>query len=328
MLLGGVPCNASLREAEWTFVVMGDTRDKTTASLTGISPDLPKMAEAIAQEQPDFVIHTGDLTNGYYTSKESPVHGKFKEMFRSWKSAVRPVYDYQNQRGIPIYLVRGNHEDGKGVTDQELKRAYTEEFARFMPQNGPEYEKGLTYSFLHKGAKFIALDGYYDKKAMVIRGYVNQPWLDGILARDNKPFTFVFSHTPAYRVGDYHESPFPDLYSHPKQRNILWQSLKKAGVIAYLCGHIHFYCRGTVDGIEQIVVGDGGADTVEYNPKRVDPALQMHYPAATMNASDVETGYLVMTVDERAGKVTGMQKLWNRKTNKWVTGDIFTLKPY
>jgi len=328
ILVSALPCKADPPNAVWTFVVMGDTRDKTTYTMTGVSPDLPKMAEAIAQEQPDFVIHTGDLANGYYTTQDSLVHGKFKAMFRNWKSAARPIYDYQNKKGIPIYIVRGNHEDGKVITDAELKKAYIEEFARFMPQNGPEYEKGLTYSFLHKGAKFFALDGYYDKEAMVVRGHVNQPWLNENLARDKRPFTFVFSHTPAYRVGDYHESPFPDLYSHPKQRDILWRSLKKAGVIAYFCGHIHFYCRGTVGGIEQIVVGDGGADMVEYNSNNVDPALQMHYPATTMKASDVETGYLVMRVDERAGKVTGVQKLWNKKTGKWDTGDIFTLKPY
>ncbi len=85
---------------------------------------------------------------------------------------------------------------------------------------------------------------------------------------------------------------------------------------------MHCYCRGTVGGIEQIVVGDGGADTVEYNSRNVDPALQMNYPSATMDASDIEIGYLVMRLDERAGKVQGVQKLWNRNMGKWVTGDI------
>jgi hypothetical protein len=45
-----------------------------------------------------------------------------------------------------------------------------------------------------------------------------------------------------------------------------------------------------------------------------------------VNASDVETGYLLMTVDEQAGIVTGVQKLWNRKTDKWEHGDVFTLR--
>lgn len=326
VLLSALTSEANTAKAVWTFVVMGDTRDKTTDTMTGVSRDLPKLADAIAREHPDLVIHTGDLTNGYYTTEGSPMHRKFKEMFQHWKNAVRPIYDYRDKKGIPIYIVRGNHEDGKYITDEEMKKAYMEEFGQFMPQNGPENEKGLTYSFLHKGAKYFALDGYYDKKAMVIRGYVNQPCLDESFAVDKRRFTFVFSHTPAYRVGDYHESPFPDLYSHPRQRDVLWQSMKKAGVIAYFCGHIHFYCRGTVDGIEQVVVGNGGADTVGYHLKNVDPALRMHYPADSMDASDVETGYLVMSVDEPAGKVTGVQKIWNNKTGRWDKGDIFILK--
>jgi Icc-related predicted phosphoesterase len=328
ILLSTLVSAAGATDAVWTFVVMGDTRDRTTATLTGISPDLPRLADAIAGEHPDLVIHTGDLTNGYYTTKSSPMHGKFREMFHNWKTAVRPIYDYQNRKGIPLYIVRGNHEDGELITDEELKKAYREEFAGIMPQDGPEDEKGLTYSFMHKGAKYFALDGYYDKKAMVLRGYVNQPWLDESLDKDRRPFTFVFSHTPAYRVGDSHESPFPDLYSHTSQRDVLWQSMKKAGVIAYFCGHIHLYCRGTVGGIEQIVVGDGGADTVGYYLKNVDPALTMHYPPGNMDASDVQTGYLVMTVDEPAGKVTGVQKVWNGKTGRWDKGDIFTLTPH
>jgi len=44
-----------------------------------------------------------------------------------------------------------------------------------------------------------------------------------------------------------------------------------------------------------------------------------------MAAAEVWTGYLVMTVDERAGKVTGMQKLWNEQKGLWVRGDVFTL---
>jgi hypothetical protein len=311
----------------WRFVVMGDTRDRTMNTATGISPDLSKMAEAIAAERPDLVIHTGDLCNGYYTTREAPMHGRFREMFRNWKAAVRPIYDYDNKKGIPIYPVRGNHEDGELITNTELKKAYEEEIASFLPQNGPEGEKGLTYRVTHKGAEFIALDEYADKKAAFIRGYVNQGWLNDEFAREKQPFQFVFCHTPAYKVGNYHQSPFPNLYSHPEHRDALWESFKKAGVSAYFCGHIHFYCRGTIDGIEQIVIGNGGADTVVYDAKQVEKAVTIHYPRVPfMSAADVRTGYAVITVDERAGVATGVQKVLNNKTGKWEEGDTFTLK--
>ena len=69
-----------------------------------------------------------------------------------------------------------------------------------MPGNGPEYEKGLTYSVRHKGALFLALDEYYQKKDLVLRGYINQPWLSRQLETQAAPFIFAFCHTPAYQV--------------------------------------------------------------------------------------------------------------------------------
>ncbi len=326
LLIGAVfPTWANETPQTWSFVVMGDTRDKITATATGISPDLHRLATAIAMEHPDLVIHTGDLTNGYFTDTDSPMHGRFVEMFRNWKTAVQPIYDYRTGKGTPIYPVRGNHEDGKLVTDSRLKKAYSEEFATMMPQNGPPQEKGLTYSLTHKGAQFIALDGYNRKNLAIVRGYVDQEWLDSTFASYRQPFTFAFSHTPAFKVGTSHKSPFPDLYSHTGSRDTLWKSFKQGGTLAYFCGHIHLYCRGTVDGIEQVVVGAGGADTVAYDAGNVDERLTMHYPAAQMAAADVWTGYLVMTVDERAKKVTGVQKLWNAQKGLWVRGDVFTL---
>lgn len=305
---------------------MGDTRDKTTHTATGISPDLPELARAIAAEKPDLVLHTGDLCNGYYTAKDSPMHGRFKEMFRNWKAAVKAVYDYEKRQGIPIYPVRGNHEDGELITDPALKRAYEEEIGVYLPGNGPEFEKGLTYSVRHKGALFLALDEYYQKKDLVLRGYINQPWLLQQLETQAAPFIFAICHTPAYQVGNYHQSPFPNLYSHPANRDALWSALSAAGTGAFFCGHIHFYCRGTINGVEQIVIGNGGADTVTYDISRVDKAVKMHYPRVPlMKASDINTGYVVITVDEVSGKATGVQKVLNASTGKWEIGDTFTL---
>ncbi len=310
----------------WKFVVMGDTRDKTTATLTGISPDLPALVQAIAAEKPELVIHTGDLCNGYYTDKNSPMHGKFTEMFRNWKKAIRPLCDLETKKGIPLYVIRGNHEDGKFTTDDELKKAYLDEIARYLPQNGPQEERGLTYSFTHKGARFLALDGYYDKKAKIIRGYINQKWVDQDLAKNSRSFVFAYSHAPAYQVGTYHESPFPDLYSHPTQRDVFWKSLRQAGASAYFCGHIHLYCRGTINGVEQIVVGNGGADNVGYDPQNTDRRIQMHYPRKIVPVSAIGLGYLVITVDEQKGTLKGEQKVLNQKTGKWEVGDSFSLK--
>ncbi len=317
---------ARAAEPPWSFVVMGDTRDRTAATLTGISPDLPALAQAIAAERPDLVIHVGDLVNGYHTGRDSPVRGQFRRQLANWKAAVRPIYDYEARRGIPIYPVRGNHEDGGLATDPALRQAYLDEIGVTLPQNGPASQRGLTYVVAHKGARFFALDGYAPASASdPSRGHVDQTWLEAQLASEEQPVVFAYSHTPAFAVGPYASSPFPDLYSTPERRDALWSALVRHGALAYFCGHIHLYARGAVAGVEQIVVGNGGANMASFDAREADPSLQLHYPRQQrMGGKEMRTGYLVVTVDESARVARGVQRLWDPAARAWVNGDTFT----
>jgi hypothetical protein len=317
--------SAGADSGRWSFVVFGDTRDATQDTATGISPLLGKMVESIAAEKPALVIHIGDLINGYYTTQSSPVHGKYNEMFDHWKAAVKPIYDFERRTGIPLYVVRGNHEDGKLVTDSRLKNAYLQDIASFMPQNGPEQEKGLTYYFSHRQATFFALDEYSVKEFGLLRGLIDQPWLTEQMSKHSNSFMFAFGHLPAYKVANAAKGPFPDLYFFPRHRDAFWESLKQAGVTMYFCGHVHFYSRVTKDGIQQVLIGNGGANPVDFDPEQVDRTVTINYPTAFMKASDVKTGYVLFTVDETAHTVSAVQKLWNPQTGTWEMGDTFTI---
>lgn len=321
--------SAGAESGRWSFVVFGDTRDATRDTPTGISPLLGMMAESIAAEKPALVIHIGDLINGFYTTGNSPVHGKYNEMFDHWKAAVKPIYDFEHRTGIPLYVVRGNHEDGELVTDSCLKNAYLHDIAAFMPQNGPEQEKGLSYYFSHRQANFFAVDEYSVKELGLLRGLIDQPWLTDQMSKHKSKqrhaFMFVLGHLPAYKVADTKKGPFPDLYFFPRHRDAFWESMKEAGVSMYFCGHVHFYCRVTKDDIQQVLIGNGGANPVDFDPKQVDRAVTINYPTAFMKASDVKTGYVLFTVDETAHTVSAIQKLWNRQTGTWETGDVFTI---
>jgi hypothetical protein len=315
----------SAKPHRWTFVVMGDTRDATRDTLTGISPALHRIAAAVAAEKPELVIHDGDLINGFYTNDESPVHGKFLEMFDNWKKAMGPIYDFNGRTGIPLYVVRGNHEDGFLFTDKKLKDAYEASIAPFMPQNGPDKEKGLTYSFRYGQACFFALDEYSIKEWGGLRGLVDQPWMDDQLARNQGRFKFVFGHMPAFKVSTFKTGPFPDLYDFPEHRDVFWASLKKAGVTGYFCGHVHFYCRVTKEGIPQIVVGNGGANLRPFDPEEVDRTVILDYPKVPVTVAEMKVGYLLITVDEQAQTVTAVQKLWSEQTGSWEIGDTFMI---
>ncbi len=309
--------------APWTFVVIGDTRDEHLNTTTGVSPYLRTLAERIAGDQPDLVLHDGDLVNGYYTNASSPIRGNYTAMFSNWKSAMAPLYDYQNGTGTPIYTIRGNHEDGELLTDAALKKAYQDEIGRMMPQNGPPGEEGLTYSFAHNGARFIMLDQYMGD-TVIDKGAVNQLWLDKQLADDRGPFTIVMAHTPAFKVcEDIMISPPPNLYNQPAARDRFWNSLADAGVKVYFCGHAHLYCRGSLDGVQQVVVGDCGAGFEPYDP--ADLMMTPEYPLEKVNSSVHKVGYMLVSVNEANRTIETVQKLYDVDTGQWSIGDHFTI---
>ena len=145
---------------DWTFVVFADSPDPAGNTTTGVSPALIPIAMAVAAEKPDFAIYMGDLINGWGLTKASPMAGNYTGQFGNWMEYVSPIHNYHDGTGIPIYVIRGNHEDGPNQTIAPLLNAYLATAAAGMPANGPPGEDKLTYSFTHKGAKFLANDNY------------------------------------------------------------------------------------------------------------------------------------------------------------------------
>jgi len=310
----------------WSFVLIGDTRDVTKASATGISGGLNDLARHIAAEpvKPDMVIHAGDLTNGYWLKAPSPLlkldpKARYRAMYGNFLSATAPIRD----AGIPMYFVRGNHEFGgevnPGTGVAELIQAYGETFASKMPQNGPDDSKGLNYSFTHKSANFIVTDQYTGSQGRSVR--INMPWITQQLEAGKSPVTFVLGHSPAFTTSVSEEYEFQ--LAAIADRDPFWQALAASRVKAYLCCHEHFYARGAVDGIWQVVQGNGGATPMTYDPKAQDPRLTGIFPQKRVPAKDMLRGYLVITVDENAKTVTAVEKCV--KDGKMVVTDQFAM---
>jgi hypothetical protein len=307
----------------WTFVYFGDTRDWDNTT-TGISPHLNEIAKGIAADKPDLVLHGGDLINGGVVYPRSIATGNYSAQFRNWMDAVSPIYNYSTQTGIPLYVVRGNHEDGINVLPlPELLTAYlASPPAAAMPANGPPGEERLTYSVTHKGAKFIALDEYYPHDG--VKETINQTWLDEQLTTDTRPFMFVVGHAPAYNVTDVNDEYILGIASHPRERDTFWNSLVQHHVLAYFCGHVHAYIRAESQGVQQVLVGNGGAQPDPFTPADIDPALKLDYPLKPVNAEDQKFGYLLVTVHEDTGTYDAVEKVLNPTTNTWEIGDRFS----
>ncbi len=230
-----------------------------------------------------FLVFPGDLISGNKNSSEET-----RKQLEHWKDIMQPVYDNPNLIGPKIWLSVGNHEIQK--TDDENN--FRQEFP-YMYMNGPEDEKGLTYSFDYDSVHFVFVttDKWHYSEADEGEGsrdwhYVKHlDWLENDLktARENgSKYIFVMGHETAFPIGGHLRDGLPNLGMNFKlpldstrkwylnQRDMFWKVLEKYNVSAYLCGHEHLYGRESINGIYQIITGSCGAPLYHFNPEYGD----------------------------------------------------------
>jgi hypothetical protein len=290
----------------WKFAVLCDTRgDSNPLNLekSGVNEVVvTSAAKDIVKEGAELVLVPGDLVNGFKYIKTP-----YASQFATWRKAMAPVYD----AGIKVYPVRGNHETGPYLNNEqypwppveknnpmvdsipELKAAFLGAFNDpWIPANGPEGEKRLTYSFSNRNAFFVGVDEYVNPIK------VNQGWLDAELNSNKLPHVFVYGHDPAFRV-----THTDSLASYPQDRDTFWDSLGKAGVRMYFCGHDHFYNRAHIKDrvgnvIYQVLPGSGGAPFSKWQPQQYAEGEKV----VNDYHDEEHYGYVLVTVDD--AKVT------------------------
>lgn len=267
--------------SSWQFAVTGDSRGSDNGVNTAI---LGEIANDIAKKKVDFVLFTGDLVSGAANQQQ------LESQFNTWKKTMYPVY----HKGIDVYPVRGNHDAGS-------IEAWDKDFG-YLPDNGPNEEKNLTYSVIHKNALIIGLDEY------VKRSRINQAWLDSRLAVDTKPHLFIFGHEPAFRVG--HEDC---LDNYPAARNRFIGGIEKAGGRIYFTGHDHFYdhLKADNDGnpdndIHQYILGTAGAPLYEFDGTK--KGNNSNYKITRL-AHVKKNGYILGRIDGPKVTLTWMERI-------------------
>ena len=208
-------------QGKFTFVVLGDNRDGK-----GVYQRL--LAKAI-ERKPDFVINTGDQI-------DKP--GDMEEWAEFWEMSKIVK--------VPYFLTVGNHD----VRDAKSEEIYREQVD--LPGNE------LYYSFTAGTCLFVVLDSYLTDEHKKITGKQYE-WLEGLLSKSTAKHKFIILHHPLYPEKGQ-GSHFGDcLDAYPVDRNKLAALLVKHNVGMVFCGHEHYYLRKMVDGIQQVIIGGGGA---------------------------------------------------------------------
>ncbi len=279
------PDGTEASETSWQFIVTGDSRSEDENNGVNVRI-LGELAAEIAKQNVDFVLFPGDLVEGFEDPKT------MQSQFETWHKIMKPVYD----AGIGVYPIRGNHDVG----EPEDVAAWNKFFG-YLPDNGPQGEKNLTYSFTHNNALMIGVDQY------IKQSRVNQSWLDRQLAAKTKPHIFVFGHEPAFQAD--HEDCLDD---YPAKRDKFWASIEKAGVRAYFCGHDHFYNHATVDDdgnpandVHQYIVGTAGAPLYRWSPPYEGD--NSDYTVENIHHAR-KHGYVLVEIDGLDVTVTWMQR--------------------
>lgn len=172
------------------------------------------------------------------------------------------------------YPVVGNHElpgNGNEVyygSNIEWLRVYNYDANGSGTQpdivnTGPSGCPETTYSFDYDNAHFVVVNDYCDNDGdNVTDGDITDHlynWLANDLAATNKEHIFVIGHEPAYPQPDADNGRArhmdDSLNAYPANRDRFWNLLKKAGVVAYICGHTHNYSIVKIDGVWQLDSG-------------------------------------------------------------------------
>ena len=209
-LLGPQASAADMANGSFSFVQISDSH--IGFSKEGINEDVTAtLKQAIARinalpEQPEFILHTGDLT-----------HLSAAEEFDTLAELLKSVKTQQ------IFFVPGEHD----VTGDKGK-LYRERFGKNSKGSG-------WYSFDHRGVHFVGLVNVVDiqQNGLGSLGKEQLEWLeDDLKGRSGETPIVVFAHIPLWEV-------YPQWGWGTQDAVQALGYFKRFGSVTVLNGHIH-----------------------------------------------------------------------------------------
>jgi hypothetical protein len=219
------------------FVVVGDTQGHLLHTNSIVLSEVVDQAMGVDPEI-QFALFTGDLIRGD-DGDDIPAD------FQAWREIVGAFYQ-ADFYGAKVYVTPGNHDLNGESWLSDWQSAFYD-----MPDNGPDNAKKATYSFDVGPCHLVVVNTESPSNPH----QVDLDWLEADLAATTRPIILVFGHDPAYPIAKHIGD---SLDAEPEQRDAFWALLAEYDVRAYFCGHEHLYDRWIKDGVQQIIVGNGG----------------------------------------------------------------------
>lgn len=217
------------RKQSFEFAVLGDTQ--SPSDLTHFN----KILGDLNKKDLSFMIHVGDLID------ES---SKFKQ----WDDSLAAISQNSNIRATDLVTALGNHEY-MGDADGSLAKAIFN-----LPENGPDADKGGTYSVDYNNMHIAVLG--YTSDAEILNQQLE--WLKQDMKASDKPWKILVTHKPPY-------------YTNPFGGNEIMKEkipplADELGIDIVFSGHDHSYGRTKklkagkedADGTVYVVAGTTG----------------------------------------------------------------------
>lgn len=220
------------------FVVVNDTHYLSSECgdwLTGV-------VRQMKQEQPEFCLLAGDLTERGERDHLASVRDIFRELgvptyvqIGNHDYLVNSAGNKVVQAGRPFYAPR-DPRSARGVASQAATRTvYSPGDRRFYEQL---YPRRLNYWFEHSGWQFVGLDstqGLAYEKTQIQPHTLS--WVDSHLRRlDKKKPTVIFTHFPLGEKVKY----------RPANADALLERFREFNLQAVFCGHFHGFTERQV----------------------------------------------------------------------------------
>jgi len=270
---------------KFSFAVLGDNRTNPK--------EFKSVADAVAQHNVDFIIHTGDMMTD----------GKWKyQWYKQWFTPGKAMF-----KNAPVLIAVGNHEY------PWLEKSF---WNYFYPDHSQFYNKGY-YSYQNGNIFFIHLNPFQPFEP----GSKQYLWLENTLKNCNLPFIVVALHLSAF-TGAAHAKD----EAVKSARQVLVPLFQKYNVNFVVSGHDHVYDRSEYDGTTYVIAGGAGAPL--YNPRAyLNPFSVCAKQSLNFMICDADGEKIKVNVYDNKGNVLDTFSIPPRKIPKTFPAAYATFRP-